>query len=401
MNHPDRFLIDRFLLENKTVFLRVDYNVPIQKGKVTDNSRIVASLSTIKFLLSQNCKIVIGTHLGRPDGKFVSELKTDPLAAELRKLLPKERIFKLNDCLGNGIKTKIQAGVRRQIFMLENLRFYQEEEKNNPVFAHSLANLADIYINEAFSNSHRKHASMEAITHFLPALAGLELEKEIYYLSQAKNGKKAVWIMGGAKLDKIDLLKQALKKADHLLIGGALAFPFLRAKGVQVGMSKIDTESVRLAKKILQSRSARKKIVLPIDFAVTDKPQPRAKMVYVNYNQIASSQTGLDIGPKTVALFEKYLNTAQTIVWNGPLGYFEWANCSLGTKQIGRYLGRLNCLKIAGGGETSQAIKKFYLEHNFTHVSSGGGASLDFLSGKELPALAALRRNYRQFRKRY
>jgi phosphoglycerate kinase len=386
-------------VKDKIVFLRTDYNVPLRNGKVWDTHKIEASLLTIKYLLRNNCKIVIGTHLGRPKGKIVKELKTDLLAKELKKLFPKVKITKLNDCIGKEIKEKIQRAKTKQIFLLENLRFYKEEQANDPAFAHSLADLAEIYVNDAFAVSHRKHASIEAITHFLPSIPGIQLEKEISLLGKViKTKKKSVWIIGGAKLDKVDFINKALKKADKVLIGGALIFAFLKAKGYRVGHSKVDRTSVENAKKILRKFSARK-LVLPIDFVVADKLSPKAKTEIVAYNGIHHQQIGLDLGPKTVELFKKQLSKAKVIVWNGPLGYFEWVKFSQATKEIGKFLGKMKVLKVAGGGETAEAIHQFHLEHNFSHVSTGGGAALTFISEKEMPGIKALERNYKKFKK--
>ncbi len=391
--------ISRFNLKNKTVLLRTDYNVPVRNNKVLDNEKIKSSLETIHFLLNQNCKIVILTHLGRPNGKVVQELKLNAISKELKSLLPKERITQLNDCIGREIKETIEKGKDKQIFLLENVRFYKEEENNHPAFAHSLADLADVYINDAFSVSHRKHASLEAITHFLPSLAGFALEKEILHLNKALNATKPrVWLLGGAKLDKIDLILQALKKADKVLIGGALGFPFLKAKGYRVGQSKVDSASVINAKKILKKWSS-KKLVFPLDFLVTERLSPQSRVEEKNYNYIGTNQIALDIGPKTIELFKKHLNKAKTIVWNGPMGYSEWVNFSKGTKEIGRFLGKVKAFKLVGGGETAQVIHKFHLAHNFTYVSSSGGATITYLSGKELPAIKALERNYKQRKK--
>lgn len=394
-----RFTLDKFTLENKTVLVRVDFNVPLKEGKIVDNTKIEASLPTIKFLLEKNCKLVLMTHLGDPKGKVVLELKTNPLAQELQKLIPIYKVEKLNDCIGKEIKEKVSNALPRQIFLLENLRFYKEEETNDPLFAHSLSELAEVYINDAFAVSHRNHASVSAITQYLPAVSGFLMEKEITHLNQAFSRQHhSVWLMGGAKLDKIDLITQALKKADYLLIGGALAFTFLKARGISVGTSKIDLNEVPLAKKILEKHW--KKIVLPSDFIVANEFKMHTKTFVVDYNHIDSSQMALDIGPKTIEHFEQYLKRAEVIVWNGPLGYFEWAKFAQGTKEIGRFLGKLNCIKIAGGGETSAAIHKFQLEHNFTHVSTGGGASLDFLAGKKMPGIDGLQENYQKYRRK-
>src|SRR3989344_6993962 len=250
-----RFLLSELPLQNKTVFLRVDYNVRFSGHKITDNTKIKASLPTIKFLLQNNCKIILATHFGRPTG-FSSEFSVASLAKELQRLLPTKKVIKLDDCLGKKVLETIKKGKAQTIFMLENLRFYQEEEKNDPFFAHSLAALADFYVDDAFGVAHRKHASVCAITEFLPSAAGLLLETEIRSLSQGLNPKKpSIWIMGGAKLDKIALLERALQRYDRILIGGALAFSFLKAKGISVGASKIDAASIETAKKILKTTS--------------------------------------------------------------------------------------------------------------------------------------------------
>ncbi len=394
------FSLRKFPLAGKTVLLRVDYNVPLKEGKVLDAKRIVASIPTLQFLLHQNCKIILATHLSQPEGKFVPEFSTKNLVSTLQGLFPKRKIVWLNDCIGKEVRKKISAGSTKEIFLLENLRFYSQEEENNAFFAHSLASLAQVYVNDAFAVSHRKHASVQAITQYLPSIPGFLLEKEIAQLQKALHPQKpVVWIIGGAKLNKIGLLQQALKKADFILIGGALAFAFLKAKGIPIGMSKIDTSSVREAKKILQS-SLSKKIILPIDFLVAEQFSPRAKARVVSANAIQSQQMGLDLGPRSVEHFKSYLQKAKTIVWNGPLGYFEWEKFAFSTKAIGRFIGTLSATSLAGGGETAEALEKFRLTHCFTHLSTGGGAALEFLSGKELPAIKALENNYKHWRNR-
>ncbi len=397
------FTLTHFPIKDRTVLLRTDFNVPLKDGKVIDNTRIKASLETINFLLQNNCKIIIITHLGRPEGKPVPELKLNPIAEELKRLLSGRytpKVIKLNDCIGKEIKAKIAAGNGGDIFLLENLRFYKGEEENNPAFAHSLAELADIYINEAFSNSHRKHASMHSVTKFLPALPGISLEKEIAYFSRALEPKRpAVWIIGGSKLDKADFIRQALQKADYILIGGALAFSFLKAKNIPIGMSKTDKDSAEIARKLLKTDKT-KKLIFPRDFVVADRFASNANAQIVLYNQIQREQIGLDLGPETIKLFKHFLRKAHTIVWNGPLGKFEWARFSTATREIGRFIGSLTAASICGGGETAEAIYKFHLEHKLTHVSTGGGAALMFLSGKKLPGIEALEDNYKIFRKK-
>lgn len=393
------FTLHTYPVQNRTVLVRVDYNVPLKNGKVTDNARIKATLPTLHCLLDHHCKIILATHLGRPEGRVVEEWRLDPIAKELQHLL-KRPVIKLDDCLGAEIKQRIVKGKLGQIFLLENLRFYKEEEDNNPVFAHSLASLADVYVNDAFSASHRAHASIVGIPHFLPALAGFLLEKEIAYLSKALHPERpSVWILGGAKLDKVEFFQQALQRADIILVGGALAFPFLRAQGYSIGMSRCNGEAVRVAKDILRTRGkGAKKLVLPIDFVVADDFSLTAKSRIVSATEIPTTSFGLDIGPQTVELFKRYLEKARTIVWNGPLGYFEWEKYSRGTKEIGRYIAALPAVSIIGGGETAAAMHKFHLDLKLTHVSTGGGAAIEFLAGKRLPGMEVLERSYGGFR---
>ncbi|MBI2669128.1 phosphoglycerate kinase [Candidatus Woesearchaeota archaeon] len=389
--------VSHLALHHAKIFLRVDLNVLQNNGVITDDSKLRAAIPTIQYLLERNCTLILATHWGDPKGKIVPELKTDALAAALQKLM-KRKVTKLPDCIGKDIKMTIDAGKPGSIFMLENLRFYAEEEEDNPAFAHALASLAEMYVNDAFAVCHRKHASVHAMTRFIHSAAGLLIEKEIENLNKALNPlRPAIWIMGGAKLDKIELLQQALRKADYILIGGALAFPFLKARGISVGMSKIDTESVKVAASILKQKESRK-IVLPVDFMAAEKFTPLAPARAVGYNEIGSGEIALDIGSKTIELFKSYLRKAQTIVWNGPLGYFEWAKFATGTKEIGRYVGKLTAITICGGGETAAAIHKFHLQHNLTHVSTGGGATLQYLAGKKLPGLVALEENAGRFK---
>lgn len=394
-----RFELIKFPLEGKTVLLRVDFNVPMKEGKIMDNHKIRFSLETINHLLEKNCKIVIITHLGRPEGKVVHELKTAPLSEELKSLLPTIKINVLPDCIGKEVRELIRKGTSKEIFLLENLRFYKEEEENDIAFAHALASLADVYVNDAFG-VHGKHASVDSVTKFLPSAAGFLIEQEIQQLSKALHPEKpSVWLMGGTKLDKVDLIKQALKKADKILIGGALAFSFLRAKGFSVGQSKIDLTSIATARKILKKRQA-KKIILPLDFVAADSFSSMAKTEIVGGGEIPVDKICLDLGPKTIQLFKRHLRQARTIVWNGPLGYFEWAKFATATREIARFISSLTATSICGGGETTAAIEKYHLQHKMTHVSTGGGSALLFLSGKKIPAITALEKNYRRFRKR-
>ena len=384
-------------IENKIIFLRIDYNLPLKNNIPQDLTKIKSSLKTINYLLKHNNKIILATHLGRPDGKFNDEFSTSHLLKPLQSLVPKHKITHLADCIGLDIKTIIQKSSSK-IFLLENLRFYSEEEQDDQTFAQSLASLADIYINDAFAVSHRTNASVHAITKYLPSYAGFQLETEIIQLSKALHPQPPViWILGGAKLDKIDLIQQSLQKANYILIGGALSFAFLKAKNISVGQSKTDTQSIHIAKSILNSQNA-KKIILPLDFITTTKMSPNTKTTIRNYNEIHSTEIALDLGPKTITLFKQYLRKAHTIVWNGPLGYYEWNKFATATKDIGRFISTLTAITIVGGGETSDAMHKFHLHHKLTHVSTGGGASLEFLSGKILPGIQALNENEKYFK---
>ena len=392
------FSLSHFPLEGKTVLVRVDYNVPSEKNRITDGTKIEATVPTLRFLLEKKCKVVLATHWGRPQGREEA-WQVDPLAKYLKLFFPRTRILKLDDCLGKGIAEHIARARPGELIFLENLRFYPEEEQNDFLFGHSLASLAQVYVNDAFGAAHRTAASIDAITHFLPAIPGFLFEKEVRELGWALHPQHpAVWIFGGAKLEKVQLLEQAWKRADHLLVGGALAFSFLKAQGHSLGASQLDAHSVELAQKLLSRRDARK-LILPRDVIVVERFAPRAPVRVVPVTDIPSGSMGLDIGPETVRLFEKLLQPARTIVWNGPLGYVEWSAFAQGTKSIARFVTGLSAMSICGGGSTAQALHRFHLAEKFTHVSTGGGAALAFLAGEQLPAVLALEKNYRRFKK--
>lgn len=380
-------------VENRTILVRVDYNVPRKNGKILDLTKLKTSLPTIKYILKKNAKIVLMTHLGRPDGKKIDSLKLNKVANELRKLLPKNKIVKLNNCIGSEVKRRIEKQKIGEIILLENLRFYKEEKENDAVFAHSLANLADFYVNDAFAVSHRAHASISAITKFIPAAAGLLLETEILNLNKALHPKKpSVWLMGGAKLKKVDVIENALKKSDVILIGGALAFQFLRAKGIKVGNSLVDKNSIEMAKKILKNKNA-KKIVFPLDFKCAKSLSFNAKSFIRQFNEIKPGEIGLDLGPKTIDLYKLHLSKARTVVWNGPLGYFEVSKYQKSTKELTKKIISRKVFSVCGGGETLEVIRRLKLGSKFTHLSTGGGATLAYLAGKKMPGIIALQEN--------
>jgi phosphoglycerate kinase len=379
-------------LKNKVVLVRADFNVPQDASlNITDDTRIRATLPTLKYILEQGTKkLVIMSHLGRPDGKVVVKYSLKPVAQRLKELLGQEVLF-LSDCVGESIKQEIDKS-KEKVILLENLRFHAEEEANEADFAKKLAALADVFVNDAFGTAHRAHASTEGVAHFLKSAAGFLLEKEIKYIGGAVTNpaKPFMVILGGAKVsDKIGMIENLLPKADAIIIGGGMAYTFLKAQGQQIGNSKLEKDKLDLAKSILeQAKALKKEILLPVDHLVVDSIDANAKGQIVE--QIPEGKIAVDIGPKTIALFNEKLKSAKTIVWNGPLGIFEMDAFSRGTQEVAKFIATLKTTSIIGGGDTAAAIAKFKLEEKMSHISTGGGASLEFLEGKTLPGIAAL-----------
>jgi len=380
-------------LKGKKVIVRVDFNVPLDENRnITDDRRIVAALPTIEYILKQNvAKVILMSHLGRPKGTGPeAEFKLDTVAKQLEKLL-KQKVLYLPDCVGTEVKSAIDRATEK-VVLLENLRFHKAEEKNDPAFAKQLAELADIYVNDAFGTAHRAHASTAGITQYLPSVAGFLIEKELQYLGEAINNPKRplVVILGGAKVsDKIELIKNLLKKADSILIGGGMAYTFLKAQGIPIGDSKLEADKVDLAKELIaEAKKANVNLGLTQDFVIASSFESNeAKIV----DKIPDGWQSLDIGPKTRQAFKDVLAKAKTVVWNGPVGVFERDVYANGTKEIANYLAGLKGITtIIGGGDSAAAVSKFGLEDKMTHISTGGGASLEFLEGKELPGVAAL-----------
>jgi 3-phosphoglycerate kinase len=380
-------------LKDRVVLMRADFNVPQDANlNITDDTRIRATLPTIKYILQAGVKkLVLMSHLGRPDGKVVDKYSLKPVAVRLKELLGQDVKF-INDCVGDNVKKEIDSA-KEKVILLENLRFHAEEEANDANFAKQLASLGEVFVNDAFGTAHRAHASTEGVTHYLKSVAGFLLEKEIQYLGGAVDNpmRPFMIILGGAKVsDKIGMIENLLPKCDAIIIGGGMAYTFLKAQGKQIGNSKLEKDKIDLAKGLLdKAASLRKEIVLPVDHVVVDTVDPNAKTEIVG-EAIPDGKIAVDIGPKTIKLFEDKLSAAKTIVWNGPLGIFEMDAFAKGTQEIAKYISALKATTIIGGGDSAAAVAKFKLEDKMTHVSTGGGASLEFLEGKSLPGVAAL-----------
>lgn len=381
-------------VKGKRVIVRVDFNVPLDKQlNITDDSRIKGALPTIQYLMDNNAKVILMSHLGRPDGKVKEEMRLTPVAKRLEELLNR-KVIKLNDCIGPEVERAAAVMKPKDIILLENLRFHPEEEENDPAFAKKLALLADIFVNDAFGTCHRAHASTEGITKYLPSVSGFLVNKEIEYFEKAVSNpaKPYVAILGGAKVsDKIGVINNLLNKVDTILIGGAMAYTFLKSKGIGIGKSKLEADKTDLARDILKNAKAKNvRILLPVDHVVADKVDASAAVETVSGEAIPDDKIGLDIGPKTVAEFEKALKDAKTVVWNGPVGFFELKPFSKGTEELARFLTHTKATTIIGGGDTAAAVYELGLESKMSHISTGGGASLEYLEGKVLPGIAAL-----------
>ena len=381
-------------LSGKRVFVRCDFNVPLDENQnITDDKRIRAALPTVKYALEASAIVILASHLGRPKGEVKEKLRLGLVAKRLSELLGK-KVKKLDDCIGPEVDAAVGEAKPGDIILLENLRFHPEEEKNDPEFSKKLAHLADVYVNDAFGTAHRAHASTEGITHFLKSAAGFLMQKEIEYLSKImKNPDKPyVAILGGAKVsDKIAVIDNLMERVDAFLIGGGMAYTFLKAKGIEIGASIVEEGKIEVAKNILdKAQSKNIKIILPQDHLAAEKIEEGVQIAYIDSPQIPDGLRGADIGPKTVKDFKSALSGAKTILWNGPLGVFEIKGFEKGTREIAVFIASLDVTTIIGGGDTAAAIAKFGLEDKMTHVSTGGGACLEFLEGKQLPGIAAL-----------
>ena len=380
----------------KRVLVRVDFNVPMKDGKITDETRITAALPTLLALINADAKIILVTHLGRPEVGSATDretLSTEPIAVALSQKLGR-RVAHVNDCIGESVQSAVASIHNGEALLLENVRFYAEETENNAVFAQELASLADIYVNDAFGTAHRAHASTEGVTHYLnTCAAGLLMAREIYYLSTSLGNpaRPYIAILGGAKIsDKITLIENLLGKVDKLLIGGGMAYTFLSVMGLSIGNSLVETEKLDVAKSLVAREDFSESVLLPVDHVVGKSFDPETESQIVGEQNIPSGWQGLDIGPETVSAFGEQIAIAKTVVWNGPLGVYEFEKFAQGTIAVAKQIADSETVSIIGGGDCVAAIQQASVADRMTHISTGGGASLEFLEGKPLPGIDAL-----------
>lgn len=382
-------------LKDKKVFVRCDFNVPLdENGKITDNRRIVGAMPTIKYLLENNCKIILCSHLGRPKGEVKPEFSLAPVAAELSKLLDKE-VKLAKDVIGESAKELTSNMQNGEIVLLENVRFDGREEKNDPELSKELASMAEIFVNDAFGTAHRAHSSTAGIADYLPAVSGFLIEKELKFLGEALQNPERpfVAILGGKKVsDKIGVINSLLEKVDTLMIGGAMAYTFFKAQGYNVGNSICELDKLDLAKELMEKAKQKGvKLMLPVDTRLGKEFDPNTESKVVGWKEIPDGWEGYDIGDETIKMYQDELKTAKTIIWNGPVGLFEFDKFAVGTNAVAKTLSELtDATTIIGGGDSAAAVEKAGLAEKFTHISTGGGASLEFLEGKKLPGIECL-----------
>ncbi len=382
-------------VKGKKVLVRCDFNVPMQDGKITDDTRIVSALPTIEYLVQHGAKVILMSHMGRPDGEPKKEFTLQPVADRLSQLLGKQVIFESADrVVDEKVRQAAAALAEGDVMLLENVRFRKEETKNGADFAKELASLGDIFVNDAFGTAHRAHASTAGIADYLPCVSGFLIEKEVQFLGNAVEdpARPFVAIMGGAKVgDKIPVIENLLKKVDALIIGGGMAYTFFKAEGLEIGTSILDKDSLELAKEIFaKAEQAGVKLLLPVDAVCAKEFKNDTEFAVYDKDKIPSDRMGMDIGPKTVELFKAEIAEAKTIVWNGPMGVFEMPNFAAGTRAIAEALAASDAVTVIGGGDSAAACEQFGLKDKMTHISTGGGASLEFLEGKVLPGVAVI-----------
>ncbi|PFU22909.1 phosphoglycerate kinase [Bacillus cereus] len=381
-------------LKGKRVFCRVDFNVPMKEGKITDETRIRAALPTIQYLVEQGAKVILASHLGRPKGQVVEEMRLTPVAARLGELLGKD-VKKADEAFGPVAQEMVAAMNEGDVLVLENVRFYAGEEKNDAELAKEFAALADIFVNDAFGAAHRAHASTAGIADYLPAVSGLLMEKELDVLGKALSNPEHPFtaIIGGAKVkDKIGVIRHLLDKVDNLIIGGGLAYTFVKALGHEIGLSLCEDDKIELAKEFMQlAKEKGVNFYMPVDVVITEEFSETATTKIVGIDSIPSNWEGVDIGPKTREIYADVIKNSKLVVWNGPMGVFEMTPFAEGTKAVGQALADAeDTYSVIGGGDSAAAVEKFGMADKMSHISTGGGASLEFMEGKELPGVVCL-----------
>jgi phosphoglycerate kinase len=393
-----KLFVEEMEVAGKKVLVRVDFNVPLdENGAITSDKRIVASLPTIRYLTEAGARVILMSHLGRPKGQRKPEFSLRPVAEDLKRRFG-EKVAFVEECIGEGVSAAVNALQDREIVLLENLRFHAEEEKNDPEFARQLASIADLYVNDAFGSAHRAHASTEGVTRYIDrCAAGYLMKKELDYLGLALENPQRPFaaILGGAKISgKIDVIRNLMSTVDTLIIGGGMAYTFYKAQGKEIGKSLLEEGRIDMARELLEEAEKKgKKFLMPVDCVVADSFSNDAQWKVVGVDEIPADMEGLDIGPSTIELFSNELRDAKTVVWNGPMGVFEFDTFAKGTVAIAQILAECTAsgaTTIIGGGDSASAIKKAGLSDKMSHISTGGGASLEFLEGKELPGVVAL-----------
>ena len=381
-------------VSGKKVLVRCDFNVPLDANlKITDENRIVGALPTIKYLIEHNAKVILCSHLGRPKGGFEEKFSLKPIAVRLSELLGKQ-VKMAKDVIGEDAKAIASALNDGEVMLIENVRFHKEEEKNDPAFAKQLASLAEIYVNDAFGTAHRAHASTEGVSKYLPSVCGFLIQKEIAIMGKALSNpvRPFIAILGGAKVsDKIGVINNLLDKVDILIIGGAMAYTFLKAKGGRIGNSLCEEDKLDLARELMEKAKAKcVKLLLPVDNVVADRFASDANLKHTNSEAVDEGWQGLDIGDRTIEIFKDAVKDAGTVIWNGPMGVCEFPRFAIGTQEVAKAVAASGAISIIGGGDSAAAIEQLGFAHKMTHISTGGGASLEFLEGIELPGIACL-----------
>ena len=393
MNALNKKTVEDLDVAGKKVLVRCDFNVPLSDGKITSDKRIVASLPTIKYLIKNGAKVILCSHLGRPKGEFKPEFSLAPVAARLSELLGQE-VKMAKDVVGESAQSLAASLKDGEVMLLENVRFHKEETKNDVEFSKKLASLADLYVNDAFGSAHRAHSSTTGVADYLPSACGYLIQKEIEFMGNALANPKRplVAILGGAKVsDKIGVITNLLDKCDTIIIGGGMAYTFMKALGYEIGTSLLEADRVDDAKAMMETAKAKGvKFIIPVDNKVGREYDPNTEAMVISSDNIPEGWMGLDIGPKTQALFADAIKGSGTVIWNGPMGVSEWENFAAGTIAVAKAVAESGAISIIGGGDSAAAVQKLGFADKMSHISTGGGASLEFLEGKELPGIAAL-----------